>query len=81
MVVYPNPATNEISLNFDLKNQENVTFSIYDHSGRMIDRWNRNLSSGLQKEIIQLDDYNSGLYLLELTTKDSRQSKSFQIVH
>lgn len=80
MVVYPNPATNEISLNFELKQQENVIFCIYDHSGRLISKWNQNLASGLHSKEINLNDFTSGLYLLELTTLDSRQTKTFQIV-
>lgn len=80
MEIFPNPANDEITLNFDLKTNEQITYSIYDHSGKIIARWNRNLISGLQNEQINLNDYTSGLYLLELTTNDSRQTKTFQIV-
>lgn len=81
MELFPNPTTNEIRLNFDLKKNEFLTFSIYDYSGRIVVRWNRNLLSGLHEELIDLSDYTPGMYLLELTTKDSRLTKNFQVVH
>lgn len=73
--VYPNPATELLNVYLEYGNYENVTFGLYDMSGRLM------VSDKMKNEMQQISfsAYPSGIYFLRMTI-DGREAKSFKIV-
>lgn len=63
----PNPAVNTTMLEFDLATDSNVTISISDLTGRVIQKDIRLLSSGKNRVPLSVD-YLSGLYIIKVST-------------
>jgi len=63
--LYPNPASDEVSLNIDNTNNTNLTLNIYNVTGKLIN------SETLQQNQQQIDigNLNNGIYLIEIKSK------------
>lgn len=63
--VYPNPASSEITIQYDLKeNYNSLVFEIRDLSGQIIHR--QKVNSNIENQIIDLCNLSNGLYISEL---------------
>lgn len=78
--LYPNPANERLTLSLTSIENEMVTMSIYDLSGRAVKTWNSTITSGNNKINIDINDLSPGLYHLELRNNDERKVKRFQII-
>ncbi len=74
--VYPNPAREQISIqnSFDLTNS---VISIYDLSGKQIKSISD--SSTTTNSRVTISDLNSGIYVIEISTANRKQTKVFVV--
>ena len=79
--VYPNPANNNITLSYFLINNDLITTSIYDLSGRMISTFKTNLSAGYQEIPVDISSLSDGLYQIEIRTMNAKETLRFQVIH
>ena len=71
-VLYPNPASDFITISVDFQTTDPVSMTIYDTYGRMISQFgNLDLSKGNKTETINVSDIPSGSYILELRHKNA----------
>ena len=66
--LYPNPATDEVAIVFEETND--VLIEIFDMMGRMI--YCEQVDSKQKKITLLLSSYQKGIYLVKLTTADSK---------
>lgn len=76
--IYPNPASNFVTINYVLKNTETISLVIYDSYGRKIKTIkSTNLQSGIYSEHIDISELATGIYFLELKSKTQNSVKRF----
>ena len=78
--ISPNPVQDFANVSFELKDNSNVEFNVYNVSGSMVK--NIKLSSmfaGKHRESIDLNDLNSGSYILEMKANGRTSSSKFII--
>lgn len=67
--IYPNPATDLITISFNLKEKSNVSIEILDIAGKAVKSSELGLKDkGSYNEKIDVDDLTSGMYLLNIKT-------------
>lgn len=71
--VYPNPVSDQASVNIRMKEQSHVTMSVYNLLGNLISVESKVLSKGNNKWEIRTGDLGKGLYLLNIVTDDGDQ--------
>jgi PA14 domain/Secretion system C-terminal sorting domain/Putative serine esterase (DUF676) len=71
--VYPNPTNGKIKVGFSLSQDENVWINLYDNQGRSLQIRDFEGKSG--KNLIELDlqDYPSGAYFIDLQSSQKRE--------
>jgi hypothetical protein len=79
-MIYPNPADSQLCLNYEIPENSDITFVIYDISGRKL----RNIELKKQSEgshDISIDIHNvpSGIYIVSLKTQHSQDNEKFVI--
>jgi hypothetical protein len=75
--IYPNPATNKISVDLNWNNTDSINITILDMTGRQMSTGNHNFyNSGIEIDISQLED---GYYILQLETGEGYYHKIFTI--
>lgn len=77
--VYPNPFESNYTIEFDLKNEEQITFELTDISGKIISTNNYNCSAGKNKLDFEFFNLSNGLYILR-TISENGQSVSKKIL-
>jgi hypothetical protein len=66
---YPNPTGDFVTVNVELNQSENLSFSLSDLLGKSVYQQDEGTVSSLQK-VIDLSDFAEGLYLLEISAGD-----------
>jgi Secretion system C-terminal sorting domain len=71
--VYPNPSNGKIKVSFTLQQDENVWINLYDNQGRSLQI--RDFEGKFGKNLIELDlqDYPSGAYFINLQSSQKRE--------
>ena len=69
--LYPNPTVNDINITFDNPTNENITFNIFDMSGRMVKQGN------LFNNRIDVSNLNRGTYFINLNVANEIMTKKF----
>ena len=65
--MYPNPAQNELNIEFVLDKKAPVTIQIIDISGRIVKEvMNENLSTGNNTININMNEVNNGFYFVRI---------------
>ena len=77
MITYqlsPNPASDEVSIMFDIPESGSLRVEIIDSVGK-IDQvmFNKNFVTGSYSEVLDLRNYSAGLYYLKLAYKGNTQ--------
>ncbi|WP_395091658.1 T9SS type A sorting domain-containing protein [Vaginella massiliensis] len=70
--IYPNPASEELNVNWSLLSNTDTTYEIYDSNGRMVKR-----AKMTNKKAINVADLASGVYILKLKNNNSTVSQKF----
>lgn len=74
-IVYPNPFQSEINLEFDLSEVDNVSFSLFDITGREIKIFlESTFQAGKNHIKIDLNELKSGMYFLTLKSNKNIQT-------
>lgn len=69
--IYPNPATNKLTINFNIQNLKNIIANIYDSKGSLIQ------SETLVDNEININSLPQGLYLLTIENEGKRYTSKF----
>ena len=69
----PNPAKEQVSINFELDQPQYVQLELYSFDGRLIRKEDLgNLAAGTQSQSINIEDLTTGSYIYGLITEDTR---------
>lgn len=80
MIIAPNPIqNNQLHLSFSLDEMQPIELAIYDNLGRNIKQISLNANTGVNYQIIDLDELQSGMYICTLTTATTRKSMHFEV--
>ncbi|MFH1050778.1 MAG: T9SS type A sorting domain-containing protein [bacterium] len=73
--VFPNPVKDILNVKFELKENRDITFSIYDLSGRKIKDVSKSeqYSSGTISHSLYLSDLQKGMYYIVASSKNNEQ--------
>ena len=76
LLLYPNPTTSFVTLQFDEKNFENFYFSLYDITGKQVEKQsiNANITT------ISLDNQAASTYFLSVYSDSNTLLKSYKII-
>lgn len=72
--LFPNPATDIATINFELDVHSNVSVMIFDMQGRMVNNFNYdNLSAGSHNKTISVSNMKHGTYIVKLVSNNNEQ--------
>ncbi|MFT5745480.1 MAG: hypothetical protein ACI9XO_001598, partial [Paraglaciecola sp.] len=66
LAVFPNPAQDELNIQFALHNQQALNIELLDVVGRVI--WTETMNTATGSTQLSLADLSSGVYMLQLKT-------------
>jgi hypothetical protein len=67
---FPNPFTNNTTLSYSLKENDNINIMLYDAQGKLVEEvFNGKQSAGLHEFTIDGSKYSSGMYFANITGK------------
>ena len=72
--MYPNPFTDQVSLDLFTEKETSVTWTIYDMTGKAVLSGNENLTSGHSTLNIDAKELSDGVYMLNAIVNDQMQS-------
>jgi len=64
--VFPNPATDQLTLEFSLEQKSTVVIEIFDLSGRKISEISNNCHEGIHRIDYNVNGYSSGVYYVRM---------------
>ncbi len=77
---FPNPASDELTLSFELNQPQHVTVEVYDLSGRRISASERGvLPSGDHKHELGIQSLSAGIYTYVIRTDNTIIGEKFQV--
>ena len=80
LISYPNPATDQIKIKFDLNTDKNVTIRLIDITGKTLEnRYLGNLANGTYRETFNTSNYSSGVYFIEFSLDEEKIVERFII--
>ena len=78
--LYPNPAQEFITLDFESINSADLTIKIFDTKGSQIQSIDKNIFSGSNKIRVNTTGLQEGLYIIQLQDGKSFVAKRFQVI-
>ncbi len=75
LMIYPNPVSNLITIEFELKQPEIVTINIYNHLGQQVEFLEENKSAGQQQIEWNAEELSTGIYFCVLKTSEEIQTR------
>lgn len=72
--VYPNPSKGVFNLVYQIDIGETIMIKLYDANGRVLKNSKVEGTGYIQKTLVNLDSYSSGIYLLSVKAGDKEQS-------
>ena len=80
--VFPNPAQNAITINVEIKSDDNLLLELYDLQGRLVlDKDYEHLSKGKHCLVLTTSDIANGSYIFMLRNKQTNIVNRIQIIH
>ncbi|CAN5377254.1 hypothetical protein BH10BAC1_BH10BAC1_08740 [soil metagenome] len=73
--LYPNPTTNNVTLEFNLEKASPMKINVMNMNGQIIFSENINASAGLYKKEISLSENANGIYYLQVITNENVVTK------
>lgn len=77
--IYPNPATDQVTLLLDYPQNESVNVTIYNLSGQQVYQNTLNLTKGVNQKQLQLNNLNQGIYILNINNEKFNNSQKLII--
>lgn len=75
--LYPNPANEQINLQFSSGNNNKTNYAIYDSYGTIVLEKDLGTRSGSITEVVNITDLHTGLYLIKVFIGNHTESKTF----
>ena len=70
LTCFPNPATDALTLRFDLKESDNIGIQIFDYQGVMLKNFNNQyFLKGQNEKTLSVSDLPKGMYILKLSSE------------
>jgi Secretion system C-terminal sorting domain/Copper type II ascorbate-dependent monooxygenase, C-terminal domain len=70
LTCFPNPASDALTLRFDLKESDNLGIQIFDYQGVMLKNFNNQLfQKGQNEKVLSVSDLPQGAYIVKLTSE------------
>ena len=80
--VYPNPTTDEVSLQIDVpKNTKMATLSFYNTQGRKFLEQDYEVQGDIFRKTINVQSLPDGMYFVKLKTSNSEVVRKFAVKH
>jgi hypothetical protein len=76
--IYPNPADDNVTLDFSESDARNVTISLIDISGRQLETQQIN-GSDQRRIFINVSEYAAGMYLLQISQEGVQSTEKIII--
>ena len=77
----PNPSISDVQISFTVKTSGNVTISLFDQSGRLVNNiLNETKTTGLHTLTISKEDLLPGIYFVRVETPDNIETKPLTII-
>ena len=77
--VYPNPAKNQITVDFISTNNKSSNLIISDILGKTVKEFSINSSNGINRININLNNLNDGIYFINFSNNDIKSTKKLVI--
>jgi hypothetical protein len=74
---YPNPATENITVNYSLEQSAKVSYTIYDLTGKQVQTESANRFPGAQQQNIDVNHLQAGTYLISMNANGNVITKRF----
>lgn len=79
--INPNPASDQITINFSLTKEQSIKLGIYDTTGRLLNLMDKgNLVKGNYSETLSSLELKSGTYYVTLFTEESTETQPLIII-
>ena len=76
--VFPNPASNEVNLSFNVTGASDVKVQVLDMTGKVMETVvDASNVSGVQKSTLNTSSYASGMYMVTITTNEGSIQRNF----
>ena len=72
--IYPNPSTDMINVEIASENNELISYSLSDITGRIIEQGQWRLNSSNSRFTLNISEVRNGIYLLKLSTDEGQSS-------
>jgi hypothetical protein len=79
MVVYPNPASDKVSVMINATSSNNAQVNIIDIKGAIVKSINNKLVSGLNVMELSVADLPKGMYFVQVTSNEGTSTKKLVI--
>ncbi len=76
--VYPNPVTDYLNISFKDMAGETFAITVYDLTGRLI--YQKEIIDSTSNETLSFNGYSSGVYILNIEQRATKNSKSYKII-
>ncbi len=78
--LFPNPATDRLTVSYEISTATTVQIVVTDLTGKVVSLQESDVEAGRQTAKLQLNNMNSGIYLLQVISDDARMIKKFVVV-
>jgi hypothetical protein len=76
--IFPNPATDEVNVNFDVVDATNMTVEVIDMTGKVMETIaNTTVAAGTHTSKINTSSYAAGVYFVNITTEEGTVKRKF----
>lgn len=79
--LYPNPATNHTTIEYNLAYKQQVQILVTDISGRTISYENTDSNAGINKKTIDISHLQNGIYCITIITDEGKKTLKLQVLH
>lgn len=80
LAAFPNPATNDITINFGLNQSSKVEIEVYDVTGKLVNSVKLdNLEAGNHSSKVNTSNLNSGVYMYSVKSENAKMYSKFTI--
>lgn len=77
--IYPNPATETVTINFAMSRNETVVLSVYDMMGKLVDTFTNKSMAGANQVTLDVSSLNSGIYFVNATVGEQQISRKLVV--
>ncbi len=80
VVIYPNPAKNNATIELNLAKEETITINVLSIMGQLIHSETLNSSTGINTIKLNTENWSNGIYNVNITTNNGSISRKIEII-